>query len=47
MRKAGATIVDVRFPKWLLDSKLEFYNAIRMILRALAIFEAPTLPHAL
>jgi amidase len=30
MRKAGATIVDVRFPKWLLDSKLEFYNAIRM-----------------
>jgi amidase len=30
MRKAGATIVDVRFPKWLLDTKLEFYNAIRM-----------------
>jgi amidase len=30
MRKAGATMVDVRFPKWLLDSKLEFYNAIRM-----------------
>jgi amidase len=30
MRKAGATIVDVRFPKWLLDAKLEFYNAIRM-----------------
>jgi amidase len=30
MRKAGSTIVDVRFPKWLLDSKLEFYNAIRM-----------------
>jgi amidase len=30
MRKSGATIVDVRFPKWLLDSKLEFYNAIRM-----------------
>jgi amidase len=30
MRKAGATIVDVRFPKWLLDSKLEFYNSIRM-----------------
>src|SRR6516165_11510278 len=29
MRKAGATVVDVRFPKWLLDSKLEFYNAIR------------------
>lgn len=30
MKKAGATIVDVRYPKWLLDSKLEFYNAIRM-----------------
>jgi amidase len=30
MRKSGATIVDVRFPKWLLDAKLEFYNAIRM-----------------
>jgi amidase len=30
MRKSGATIVDVRFPKWLIDSKLEFYNAIRM-----------------
>jgi amidase len=30
MRNSGATIVDVRFPKWLLDSKLEFYNAIRM-----------------
>jgi amidase len=30
MRKEGATIVDARFPKWLLDSKLEFYNAIRM-----------------
>ena len=29
MRKAGATIVDVRYPKWLLDSKQEFYNAIR------------------
>ena len=29
MRKAGATLVDVRYPKWLLDSKLEFYNAIR------------------
>lgn len=29
MRKAGATIVDVRYPKWLLDSKTEFYNAIR------------------
>jgi amidase len=30
MRKAGATIVDVRYPKWLLDSKLEFFNAIRI-----------------
>jgi amidase len=30
MRNSGATIVDVRFPKWLLESKLEFYNAIRM-----------------
>jgi amidase len=29
MRRAGATIVDVRFPRWLLDAKGEFYNAIR------------------
>ena len=29
MRKAGATTVDVRYPKWLLDSTQEFYNAIR------------------
>jgi amidase len=29
MRKAGATIVDVRYPKWLLDSKGEFYMAVR------------------
>src|SRR5436190_11722862 len=29
MRKAGATVVDVRYPKWLLDSKQELYNAIR------------------
>jgi amidase len=29
MRRAGATIVDVRFPRWLLDVKGEFYNAIR------------------
>ena len=29
MKKAGATIVDVRYPKWLLDAKDEFYNAIR------------------
>ena len=29
MRKAGATIVDVRYPKWLLDARTEFYGAIR------------------
>ena len=29
MRRPGATIVDVRYPKWLLDAKEEFYNAIR------------------
>ena len=29
MRKAGATVVDVRFPKWLLDVRNDFYNAIR------------------
>jgi amidase len=29
MRKAGATLVDVRYPKWLLDVKTDFYNAIR------------------
>jgi amidase len=29
MRKHGATIVDVRLPKWLLDSKGEFYSAVR------------------
>jgi amidase len=29
MRKAGATVVDVRYPKWLLDAKEELYNAIR------------------
>ncbi|HKB12235.1 MAG TPA: amidase family protein, partial [Vicinamibacterales bacterium] len=29
MKKAGATVVDVRYPKWLLDAKEEFYNAIR------------------
>ena len=29
MRKEGATIVDVRVPKWLLDAKGEYYNAIR------------------
>ena len=29
MKRAGATVVDVRLPKWLLDAKGEFYNAIR------------------
>jgi amidase len=29
MRNAGATVVDVRFPKWLLDAKEQWYNAIR------------------
>ena len=29
MRKAGATLVDVRYPKWLLDVKGEFYTAVR------------------
>jgi amidase len=29
MRRAGATVVDVRYPKWLLDAKDEFYNSIR------------------
>jgi len=29
MRKAGATIVDVRFPKWMMDAKGAWYNAIR------------------
>jgi amidase len=29
MRRAGATIVDVRYPKWLLDAKGEFYTAVR------------------
>jgi amidase len=29
MRKQGATLVDVRVPKWLLDAKGEYYNAIR------------------
>jgi amidase len=29
MKRAGATVVDVRYPKWLLDAKGEFYNAIR------------------
>ena len=29
MRAAGATVIDVRYPKWLLDSRGDFYNAIR------------------
>lgn len=29
MRRAGATVVDVTYPKWLMDVKGEFYNAIR------------------
>ena len=29
MRAAGATMIDVRYPKWLLDSKGEFYTAVR------------------
>jgi amidase len=29
MRRNGATVVDVRLPRWLLDAKGEFYNAIR------------------
>jgi amidase len=29
MKRQGATIVDVKFPKWLLDSKEGFYWAIR------------------
>src|SRR3954466_12757200 len=29
MQKAGAVVVDVRYPKWLLDAKGEFYTAVR------------------
>jgi amidase len=29
MRRAGATVVDVRLPRWLIDVKGEFYTAIR------------------
>ena len=29
IRRAGATVVDVRYPKWLLDAKGEFYTAVR------------------
>jgi amidase len=29
MRTAGATIVDVRYPKWLLEAKGDFYTTVR------------------
>ncbi len=29
MKRAGATIIDVSYPKWLIEAKGEFYNAIR------------------
>jgi amidase len=29
MKEAGAAVVDVRIPRWLLDVKGEFYNAVR------------------
>ena len=29
MRRAGATLVDVRYPKWILDSKEDFYTTVR------------------
>jgi amidase len=29
MKAQGATIVDVKYPKWLLDAKTEFYAAVR------------------
>lgn len=29
MRRAGATTVDVRYPKWLLDAKGDIYTAVR------------------
>lgn len=29
MRKAGATVVEVKYPKWLLDAKEEWYTAVR------------------
>jgi len=29
MRNAGATIIDVRYPNWLLEAKAEFYTTIR------------------
>jgi len=30
MRRAGAVLLDVRYPQWLLDAKDDFFNAIRM-----------------
>jgi amidase len=29
MKKAGATVVDVHYPKWLLQSSREYYSAVR------------------
>jgi amidase len=29
MRKQGATVIDVRLPRWLLDGKGEYYTAVR------------------
>ena len=29
MKKAGATVVDVHYPKWLLTARQDFYNAVR------------------
>lgn len=29
MRRSGATVVDVHYPKWLLDARGEFFSAIR------------------
>ena len=29
MKQAGATLVDVRYPKWLLDAKGDFYSTVR------------------
>jgi amidase len=29
MKREGATVIDVRYPRWVLDAKGEFYNAIR------------------
>ena len=29
MKKQGATVIDVRLPKWLLDGKGEYYTAVR------------------